>query len=179
LPAEQSAVRQFEQRLQLWLEQRQAVDKHWLNEQLAKWRTAADQLLAANVATIKPYRTLMQQLVALSQSGQAMLNSIEKQTPLLKAERDSIALQLEQAATIEHEIIIALHRPLQKLLEHTPHSRIWVTAGTFSDAVEGPAVDTADNLYAVNFANDGTIGKVSADGSASRYITLAPGSTGN
>ena len=179
LPAGQSAVRQFEQRLQLWLEQRQAGDKQWLNEQLAKWQTAANQLVAANIATLQPYDSLMQQLVTLSQSGQAMLNSIEQQTPLLKAQRDSIALQLEQAATIQHEIIIALHRPLQKLLSHTPHSRIWVKAGTFSGAVEGPAVDSADNLYAVNFATDGTIGKVSADGSASRYITLAPGSTGN
>ncbi|HBN89535.1 MAG TPA: beta-N-acetylhexosaminidase [Rheinheimera sp.] len=179
LPAEQSAVRQFEQRLQLWLEQRQAVDKHWLNEQLAKWQTAANGLLATNVATLKPYNSLMQQLAALSQSGQLMLNSIEQQKPLLKTKRDSIALQLEQAATIQHEIIIALHRPLQKLLEHTPHSHIWVKAGTFSGAVEGPAVDTAGNLYAVNFATAGTVGKVSADGSASRYITLAPGSTGN
>lgn len=179
LPAGQSAVRQFEQRLQLWLEQRQAGDKQWLNEQLAKWQTAANQLVAANIATLQPYDSLMQQLVTLSQSGQAMLNSIEQQTPLLKAQHDSIAQQLEQAATIQHEIIIALHRPLQKLLSHTPHSRIWVKAGTFSSAVEGPAVDSAGNLYAVNFATDGTIGKVSADGSASRYITLAAGSTGN
>lgn len=180
LPAEHPVLRQFEQRLQHWLKERQADDKHWLDQQLKRWQTTAAQLLATDDSdSMSLYRPLFQQILALSQSGQTMLNSIEQQIPLVKTERSRIKQQLDQAADIQHEMIIALHRPLRKLLEHAPHSSIWVNAGTFSSAVEGPAVDSSGNLFAVNFATDGTIGKVTADGTASRYLTLPKGSTGN
>ncbi len=50
----------------------------------------------------------------------------------------------------------------------------------FTRGVEGPACDSEGNLYAVNFARQGTIGKVSPnDGSASVFIELPEGSIAN
>jgi sugar lactone lactonase YvrE len=50
---------------------------------------------------------------------------------------------------------------------------------SFTSDVEGPAVDKNGVLYAVNFQKEGTIGKVLDDGTASIYVTLPEGSTGN
>lgn len=49
----------------------------------------------------------------------------------------------------------------------------------FSRNIEGPAFDDKGDLYVVNFGKDGTIGKVSPDGTASLFIELPDGSTAN
>jgi sugar lactone lactonase YvrE len=49
----------------------------------------------------------------------------------------------------------------------------------FTHGVEGPAVDRYGNIYAVNFARQGTIGKISPAGVASVFISLPEGSIGN
>lgn len=49
----------------------------------------------------------------------------------------------------------------------------------FTNNIEGPAFDSSGQLYVVNFGQDGTIGKVNADGSAELFITLPEGSTAN
>jgi sugar lactone lactonase YvrE len=54
-----------------------------------------------------------------------------------------------------------------------------VTDGTFTQGVEGPAVDSQGLLYAVNFGKEGTIGKIDHQGNASLFLTLANGSVGN
>ncbi|MEW6756512.1 MAG: SMP-30/gluconolactonase/LRE family protein [Candidatus Latescibacterota bacterium] len=58
-------------------------------------------------------------------------------------------------------------------------SSVWVPAGTFTRGIEGPACDAAGNLYAVNLARQGTIGRVTPAGEASVFVTLPAGSTGN
>lgn len=50
---------------------------------------------------------------------------------------------------------------------------------TFTNGIEGPATDKAGNLYAVNYAREGTIGVVHSDGSHECFVTLPEGSTGN
>lgn len=50
---------------------------------------------------------------------------------------------------------------------------------SFTSGCEGPAVDKDGNVYAVNFAKQGTIGKVSPDGKPELFIELPEGSTGN
>ena len=55
----------------------------------------------------------------------------------------------------------------------------WVADGRFTQGVEGPVVDRQGNLYAVNFARQGTIGKVTPDGEANEFIALPGGSVGN
>ena len=51
--------------------------------------------------------------------------------------------------------------------------------GGFTGGIEGPAVDAAGNLYAVNFGAQHTIGVVTPDGAAELFVTLPEGSTGN
>ncbi|AUJ72296.1 SMP-30/gluconolactonase/LRE family protein [Pseudoalteromonas sp. NC201] len=55
----------------------------------------------------------------------------------------------------------------------------WITDGVFTQGIEGPAVDDAGVLYAVNHQQQGTIGKVIAQGRAETLLTLKNGSIGN
>jgi sugar lactone lactonase YvrE len=50
---------------------------------------------------------------------------------------------------------------------------------SFTTGIEGPACDTNGNIYAVNFARQQTIGKVTPAGEASEWLTLPGNSTGN
>ena len=49
----------------------------------------------------------------------------------------------------------------------------------FTSGIEGPACDAAGNLYAVNYARQHTIGKVTPEGTASVFVELPTGSIGN
>ncbi|QTD36243.1 SMP-30/gluconolactonase/LRE family protein [Polaribacter batillariae] len=49
----------------------------------------------------------------------------------------------------------------------------------FTKGIEGPAVDSQGNLYAVNFQKEGTIGKVDKNGNTSLFIQLPNNSIGN
>jgi sugar lactone lactonase YvrE len=50
---------------------------------------------------------------------------------------------------------------------------------SFTSGAEGPAVDKDGNLYAVNYAKEGTIGKLTPAGDSSIFIELPNGSIGN
>jgi sugar lactone lactonase YvrE len=50
---------------------------------------------------------------------------------------------------------------------------------SFTDGVEGPACDAAGNVYAVNFARQQTVGRVTPAGEADVFVTLPGESTGN
>ncbi len=63
----------------------------------------------------------------------------------------------------------------EKLFTATP-----LTAeGSFTEGIEGPACDAEGNVYAVNFARQQTIGRVSPDGKGEVWVTLPGKSTGN
>ena len=64
----------------------------------------------------------------------------------------------------------ALHAPAmaEPLFVATPLT----AAGSFTAGIEGPAVDAAGNIYAVNFARQQTIGVVSPQGAAREWLTL-------
>lgn len=51
--------------------------------------------------------------------------------------------------------------------------------GGFTEGIEGPACDAAGNIYAVNFARQQTIGRVTPEGEATVYVTLPGNSVGN
>ncbi len=51
--------------------------------------------------------------------------------------------------------------------------------GVFTPGIEGPAVDSQGNLYAVNFQREGTIGVVDSEGKARLFAELPEGSIGN
>jgi sugar lactone lactonase YvrE len=49
----------------------------------------------------------------------------------------------------------------------------------FTSGIEGPAVSSEGDIYVVNFETQGTIGKVSPEGTATLFVTLPDGSIGN
>ena len=49
----------------------------------------------------------------------------------------------------------------------------------FTSGIEGPATDASGNIYAVNFAKQGTIGIVNPTGEGQVFVTLPEGSIGN
>jgi sugar lactone lactonase YvrE len=51
--------------------------------------------------------------------------------------------------------------------------------GEFTAGIEGPACDAAGNIYAVNFAKQGTIGRVTPDGKGEIFVELPGKSVGN
>ena len=66
----------------------------------------------------------------------------------------------------------------------TPSEPLWTARpltkpNAFTSGIEGPACDPTGNILAVNYEKQGTIGRVSPEGSEELYITLPEGSTGN
>lgn len=55
----------------------------------------------------------------------------------------------------------------------------FTTENSFTDGIEGPAVDFDGNLFAVNFKQQGTIGKVDSDGKGEIFVKLPGESIGN
>lgn len=58
-------------------------------------------------------------------------------------------------------------------------ARPLTTPGQFTAGIEGPACDREGRIYAVNFSDQGTIGRVSPNGSAEVFVRLPEGSIGN
>jgi sugar lactone lactonase YvrE len=50
---------------------------------------------------------------------------------------------------------------------------------SFTEGIEGPACDAQGNIYAVNFARQQTIGRVTSDGKATVFVELPGKSVGN
>ncbi len=58
-------------------------------------------------------------------------------------------------------------------------SRDFTAENQFSGNIEGPSFDKAGNLYVVNFKQDGTIGKMDANGQGEVFVTLPNQSIAN
>jgi gluconolactonase len=65
------------------------------------------------------------------------------------------------------------------LAEDLFKAQVFTPENSFTSGVEGPAVDRAGTVYAVNFGKQGTIGQVDPAGSASEFVVLPEGSIGN
>ena len=65
------------------------------------------------------------------------------------------------------------------MVEELYVAKTFTKPGGWTEGIEGPAVDAAGNLYAVNFTRQGTVGKVTPDGEESVFVQLPEGSTGN
>lgn len=95
---------------------------------------------------------------------------IKQCIPGLTAKKLSLALLLIGFST--HTNAQSADAGLYKATVFTP-------VNGFTNGVEGPAVDKKGNIYAVNYAHDGTIGIVTPDGKASVFIELPNGSIPN
>ncbi len=65
--------------------------------------------------------------------------------------------------------------PAEELYTATPLTQ----PGEFTPGIEGPACDAAGNVFAVNFAREGTIGRVTPQGAGEVFISLPGDSVGN
>jgi len=65
--------------------------------------------------------------------------------------------------------------PNETLFKATPLTK----QNEFTAGIEGPACDAAGNIYAVNFAEQGTIGRVTPDGKGEVFVKLEGKSVGN
>lgn len=59
------------------------------------------------------------------------------------------------------------------------HASDWVKDGTFTTGIEGPAVNSKGQLYAVNYGENGTIGQVLGKDKVTLFSRLPAGSIGN
>jgi len=89
------------------------------------------------------------------------------------------------APDVEERIISAVLDLMPKSYASRPEDQPLFVAkpltaeGSFTDGVEGPACDAAGNVYAVNFAREQTIGKITPNGKAEVFMTLPGESDGN
>ena len=58
-------------------------------------------------------------------------------------------------------------------------AQVFTPVNGWTSGIEGPACDAQGNLYAVNYARQHTIGKVTPDGVESIFVELPTGSIGN
>jgi gluconolactonase len=65
--------------------------------------------------------------------------------------------------------------PNETLFKATPLTK----PNEFTAGIEGPACDAAGNIFAVNFAEQGTIGRVTPDGKGEVFVKLEGKSVGN
>ena len=82
-----------------------------------------------------------------------------------KSDRDNQSQYPETAITKENDRLY--------------QSETFTEPGGFTSGIEGPAVGADGMLYAVNYQEPGTIGKVTPNGEASLFVTLPEGSIGN
>jgi sugar lactone lactonase YvrE len=60
-----------------------------------------------------------------------------------------------------------------------PETTDYTPENSFTEGIEGPAADVYGNLFAVNYQEQGTIGKVDSEGVAGIFLKLPEGSIGN
>ncbi|WP_236250575.1 SMP-30/gluconolactonase/LRE family protein [Microbulbifer sp. ALW1] len=75
--------------------------------------------------------------------------------------------------------ILALAISSAAVASGTRDTTDWMPEGSFTSGVEGPVVGPDGSLYAVNFARQGTIGRVTAKDSGEVWLQLPEGSIGN
>jgi gluconolactonase len=69
-------------------------------------------------------------------------------------------------------VLISCNKEVDKSIDFTAEF-------LFTEGIEGPAVDSEKNLYAVNFEKEGSIGIVDERGEVSLFVLLPNGSIGN
>lgn len=72
-------------------------------------------------------------------------------------------------------VCLAAEPPQDELFKARPLTE----SGSFTAGIEGPNCDALGNIYAVNFARQGTIGKVTPDGKGEVWVELPNKSVGN
>ncbi len=112
-----------------------------------------------------------------------------KKAPVIESTQQSLSLRGRwQLRTGSEEEFASIPLPAKFAaptdIVFAPAEPLWTTRpltqpNAFTSGIEGPACDPVGNILAVNYEMQGTIGRVSPDGSSEIYVTLPEGSTGN
>ena len=119
LPAESNAVRELGTHVSALVQDPQnAQAAQAVRSQLESWQRSAEQVkpvLAQNYV-LKPLQPVAQQLGALSANGLIWLEKLQKGETLNAQERQQAQSQLDDAAKVQDEVVLAVVYPLEKLL---------------------------------------------------------------
>ncbi len=119
LPAESNAVREFAAQMNTLVQDPKNVQAaQSVREQLESWQRSAEQVkpvLAQNYV-LKPLQPVAEQLGGLSALGLTWLDKLQKGGSLTAQERQQAQAQLDDAAAIHDELVIAMVYPLEVLL---------------------------------------------------------------
>lgn len=185
LPAESLAVRRFSLQMEQWLVSPgdpSLADA--IQTTLTGWRNTARALLdhtAMNDRTGTLARQA-QQVLTTAEWGLTLAEHWRNHKGLSAPVRRAARQALRRAQGIDNEMVVAAAYPMERLLDAVPEPAAttdWMPDDSFTTGIEGPAVGADGALYAVNFRQQGTIGRVIGRNQAEMFATLPEGSTGN
>lgn len=120
LPAESNAVRELDNQVKALLtDGKDAQAAAAIRNQLTLWQanTAQVKPILAQNYVLKPVQPVAEQLGKLSELGLQWLDKIQKGQSITAEERQQAQAQLDGAAQIQDELVIAAVYPLERLLE--------------------------------------------------------------
>ncbi|MRT04644.1 beta-N-acetylhexosaminidase [Ewingella americana] len=120
LPAESNAVRELDNQVKALLaDGKDAQAAAAIRNQLTLWQanTAQVQPVLAQNYVLKPVQPVAEQLSKLSELGLQWLDKIQKGESITAEERQQAQAQLDGAAQIQDELVIAAVYPLERLLQ--------------------------------------------------------------
>ena len=117
LPAENAQLRQFNQRLELWLENpRNNADYQALRTQFERWinnRAALQPLLGAN----PEWLSLAKKTELVARTGLMLLEQRLKTSVLTQSERSKVMEVIQLAQMLDQELVVAAASSLEKILD--------------------------------------------------------------
>lgn len=119
LPAESNAVRELRDQVSVLVKDPQNTQAgQAVREQLESWQRSVQQVtpVLAQNTVLKPLQPVAEQLSTLSAQGLVWLEKLQKGETLTAQERQQAQLQLDEAAKVQDELVIAVVYPLETLL---------------------------------------------------------------
>lgn len=119
LPAESNAVRLLDKRIDRLIANRtDHVAAHAIRQQLQRWQNNSDAVMPLILGSyqLKPLQQQVQQVAQLSRMGLDLVNALERNQAYGAGEVAQMHAQLDAAAQVQDETVLALVRPLEKLL---------------------------------------------------------------
>ena len=112
----------------------------------------------------------------------AAIDGLVRMANVLGAHRDRATEAITRRVTDENRLTAKAARLAVKNMlssEDLYRAEPVTPPGWFTTGIEGPACDRAGNIYAVNFRDQGTVGRVTPNGDGELFRRLPEGSVGN
>jgi hexosaminidase len=119
LPAESNAVRLLDKQVDRLIANRaDHAAAHAIRQQLQRWQNNSDAVMPLILGSyqLKPLQQQVQQVTELSRMGLDLVNALERNQAYGAGEVAQMHTQLDAAAQVQDETVLALVRPLEKLL---------------------------------------------------------------